>query len=148
MRPSTAAASRSPGGTSMRSLSPDVAAPSSDGGILAIREPTTGVAAIRLPYLVRVMGPAAVIEDVPIGAVDERPDGGLHLAGRGARFEATATWSPPRGSGRLRDGDVEVTSIDPAGGDAGLVVAVRLSPTDTARWLIPGLFYGQNRLPA
>src|SRR4051812_16953535 len=101
----------------MRSPLPDV--PSSDGRILAVREPTTNLAAIRLPYLVRIMGAASAIEDVPIDAVDERPDGGLHLAGRGRHFEASATWSPPRGSGRLRDVDLELTCIDPAGLDAG-----------------------------
>ncbi|MFL5680896.1 MAG: hypothetical protein ACJ77B_09885 [Chloroflexota bacterium] len=122
-----------------------MAAASPGGGVLALRDPVSGDGAARLPYLVRVMGAATVIEDVRIGDVDERPDGGLHLAGRGARFEATATWSPPRGTGRLRDVDLEVTCIDPAGADAGLVVAVRLSRTDTPRWLIPGLFYGENR---
>src|SRR5215210_7735884 len=145
MRLSTAGASRCRAGTSMRSMLPDVPAPATrERRVLEVRDADTA-ATIRLPYLVRVIGTTAMIEDVPIDEVDERPDGGLHIAGRGARFEAAATWSPPRGAGRLRDVDLEVTCLDPQGVDAGLLVTVRLSATESPRWLIPGLFYGENR---
>src|SRR4051794_34773032 len=97
VRRSTAGGSPSRVGMSMRLPLPEVPAASPARGALALREPASGDATVHLPYLVRVMGPATAIEDVPIGDVDERPDGGLHIAGRGARFEAAATWSPPRG---------------------------------------------------
>ncbi|WP_180268917.1 hypothetical protein [Streptomyces sp. Ru87] len=36
---------------------------------------------------------------------------------------------------------------EPAAVSAGLRVELRLGPTDDPGWLIPGVFYGQNRLP-
>jgi hypothetical protein len=58
-----------------------------------------------------------------------RPDGSVH---DGFRFE-------------LADGSVTATCTAAEPVEAGLRVELRLPPTDDPGWLIPGVFYGENR---
>jgi hypothetical protein len=49
--------------------------------------------------------------------------------------------------GRRFRGRLDVTSVAAEPVDAGLRVELRLGPTDDPGWLVPGVFYGENRLP-
>jgi hypothetical protein len=129
----------------MRSPSPELVGEVAveDGGVV-IRFGES-VVERRMPFLFGVIDAAGTVEPIPAGTHARRADGAFSTAGAGAGFTAEARWSPP-GSAGLRAVELDVTCTDPRGRrDAGLVVALLLGPTETPRWLIPGLFYGENR---
>jgi hypothetical protein len=99
-----------------------------------------------LPSIVRVLDGAAEVDIVPVRTTEPLDDlGDVRLAGAGARFAAVGRWRRRHGSLERWDVELEVTLTAGPALDAGVQVAVRLGPTDDPHWLIPGLFYGENR---
>jgi hypothetical protein len=101
-----------------------------------------------LPFVARVMGATEEVDRVSVDTLDRDDEGGLRITGRGVVFAATAAWTPAGlGDGTVRRWDVtlELTCEAVAPVKAGIVVALRLDLTDDPAWLIPGLFYGENR---
>ncbi|HEY0442879.1 MAG TPA: hypothetical protein VGC90_01515, partial [Candidatus Limnocylindrales bacterium] len=128
----------------MRSPSPDVvAAPRIDGGEIVLPS-RDGRRERRLPFLVGVIDEAGRIDAVGAATLTATHDGGFTVSGANRAFAVDSRWSPESAAG-LRDVELLVTCTEPAGCRGGLVVALRLGPTQTPRWLIPGLFYGENR---
>jgi len=97
------------------------------------------------------MSGAAVVDTVPIERVVATTDG-WRLSGQGDRFSAEA--SVVRAEGGRWDVTLDITApTDRPEVTAGLVVAARLdldgeAGGDDPRWLVPGLFYGDNRRAA
>jgi hypothetical protein len=101
---------------------------------------------VNLPCLLEVSGPAGEPFDrVPIDTVTTADDGTIHVAGRGTHFSASARWQP------IEVDDGWLVTVDGAlegGGapvDAAVSVALRVPADQDPRWLVPGVFYGENR---
>jgi hypothetical protein len=75
-----------------------------------------------------------LVEQLPLVAWGMRPDGTAE--------PALACEVETRGAGEVTV-TVTCTSAEPV--DAGVRVELRLDETDDPRWLIPGVFYGENR---
>ena len=99
---------------------------------------------VDVPWLVRAMDGDAEIDVVPVEEC-EAVDDGFRLTGRGRRFAAAARWTRAATMVERWDVDLDVTLTDDPPVPAGVIVAVRLAPAAAPRWLIPGLFYGENR---
>ena len=83
---------------------------------------------------------------VPIGHA-ELVGQALVLTGSTSRFEAQAIWRRAE-DGPFHDVEFTVTYRGPMPARAALRVAFALVSTGTPQWLIPGCFYGENRLAA
>jgi hypothetical protein len=72
-------------------------------------------------------------------------DHGVPVTGRGRSFAVDGRWM--RRAGHPDGWDVQLEARLTAGApiDAGLEVSVRLGRVEEPHWLIPGLFYGENR---
>lgn len=137
------------------------------GAGLVLRTAADGL--VRLPYLVAAVDPDGEVAPVPVHRQRPRPGGGFAASGGSAVFRAraSATVMPLRPAGAtpaagpgtglaagLAAGGpagriavrVEVTCTAAQPVIAGLRVEARLGPTDDPGWLIPGLFYGENRV--
>jgi hypothetical protein len=90
---------------------------------------------LRERIAVRAVGPDDAAEPVAL-------DGTRSTA---APFAATLAIESADGPASGLDATLEIECLAPGGADAGVVVALRLPPTAAPRWLIPGLFYGENR---
>ena len=103
-------------------------------------------AGLECDALVRVLSRDGSSVEVPIEQGPES-DAGLTLVGAAGGFHASARW---RRAGRtVAYYEVELT-IAYAGSaplEAGLRIEARVLHADQPNWLIPGLFYGENRLP-
>jgi hypothetical protein len=84
------------------------------------------------------------IDRVPIGAIDLKGDG-VRLEGRGRRFGAIAEWRAIDGDVPRWDASLEIGLLGDEPVDAGVVITLELGQSDESRWLVPGLFYGENR---
>ncbi|WP_193317873.1 MULTISPECIES: hypothetical protein [Streptomyces] len=129
----------------MPAASPDPAAPThhaDPAGGVALRAPADGEAV--LPWLVGLMVADGRCRPVPVERRRTLPDGGLQLDGSAHGFTARLRLAPGATSRRA---ELTVRREAPTPADAGLRVELRLGPTDDPGWLIPGAFYGQNRLP-
>ncbi|HYH94033.1 MAG TPA: hypothetical protein VD763_12795 [Candidatus Saccharimonadales bacterium] len=82
---------------------------------------------------------------IPIDRVEGHPDGGFRLTGTGERFAAEATWVPVTDPVPHWDVRLAVWLLGGEPLDAGLSVSIRLHAVADPEWLIPGLFYGENR---
>jgi hypothetical protein len=100
---------------------------------------------VRLPFIVRAMDGPREVDVVPVDGVVVEPSGRLTVSGRGRRFEARAVWTPVAGPVRRWDVTLDIRVLGRRKVRAGLVAALRLDPVDDPHWLIPGLFYGENR---
>ena len=104
-----------------------------------------------VPWLLRVTGGGGssdAIDLVPADEMDERDDGTLTMTGRGRRFSATARWTRLGAEPRMWSVSLTVTleaasASDPV--DAALSIAVRLPADGDPDWLVPAVFYGENR---
>ena len=127
-----------------------------------LRDPAHGAA--ELPWVVGLLAADGRCLPVPAARRRPLPDGGLQLDGAAHGFTARLRLAAPRGTTRRaeltvrRDGaasaeggvplaGTEASADAPASVDVGLRVELRLGPTDDPGWLVPGAFYGQNRLP-
>ena len=106
-----------------------------------------GARSARLPFVAQLMDAGGVVDIIPVETVETDPSGALRVAGRGTAFGAVARWMPVAVDEATHrwDVDLEVTCHATATTPAGVVIALRLDPTDDPGWLIPGLFYGENR---
>lgn len=124
----------------------DVTSP--PGGV-PLRDPARGEAL--LPYLVALMEPDGTHRAVAAEGREPRPDGGCELRGTAAGFTVRLRLSPaePDGTGGAlrREAELTVRRTAPEPATAGLRVELRLGRTADPGWLIPGVFYGANRLP-
>jgi hypothetical protein len=75
-----------------------------------------------------------LVEQLPLVASAIRPDGTV---------EPTFDFSLERRDGGDAQVTVTCTAEEPV--DAGVRVELRLEPTDDPKWLVPGVFYGENR---
>ncbi|MDX3353383.1 hypothetical protein PV703_08635 [Streptomyces sp. ME01-24h] len=110
---------------------------------LALRDEAEGP--VTLPYLVAVLAGDGTCRPVPPAAVVRDPSGAVHAVGSAGGFHADLHLEPARHGTYAATLTVTRTADDAA--VAGLRVEVRLGPTDDPGWLVPGVFYGQNRLP-
>lgn len=119
---------------------------------------------VELPYLVAITDERGVAAPVAVRGRTVTPGGGQVLTGAAAGFSAEAVVSPPTPTDGPAD-DPGATPPAPGAGPvshtvtltvtrtaataarAGLRVELLLGPTADPGWLVPGLFYGQNRLP-
>ena len=135
-----------------------------------------GAGLVRLPYVVAALYPDGGVEPVPVRRRSSGdPAAGFTVRGESARFRAraTATATPvttrtvaagpvaagpavagPVAAGSVAAGPVtrlavrlEVTCTAAEPVVAGLRFELRLGATADPGWLVPGLFYGENRLP-
>lgn len=103
---------------------------------------------MELPFLVAALPPSGRPEILAVGRATAQPDGSRRLEGASPSFRARVEMTPSaRHPGRW-DLRLTVTCLSPVPLEAGLRVEVRLGPTADPGWLVPGLFYGENRLPA
>ncbi|WP_208875315.1 hypothetical protein [Streptomyces armeniacus] len=130
-------------------------APPPEPGALPLRGPDEGE--VLLPYVVALLRPDGSCSEVPVTGREFRPDGGIEAHGAADGFTATLSLGPPQpdadGEGE-RDTPVRRDAVlrvrrdgDRTAADAGLRVEARLGSTGDPGWLIPGVFYGENRLP-
>lgn len=114
-----------------------------------LRDPAQGEAL--LPYLVALTEPGGTHSAIAAEESEPRPDGGCELRGAACGFTARLRLSPAEadgtGGGLRHEAELTVRRTAPEPATAGLRVELRLGPTDDPGWLIPGVFYGENRLP-
>jgi hypothetical protein len=108
------------------------------------RAATTDALPVDMPWLIRVLDGDVEIDVVPIEGCEPVGDG-FRVSGRGRRFDAAARWRRAPTAVERWDVDLDVTLTDGAPARGGVVVAVRLAPVSEPQWLMPGLFYGENR---
>ena len=88
------------------------------------------------------------LDRVAVDRVEDVGGGTVRMSGLGSIFEAVATWTPLVGTaapGWEVDLEVRVKADVGTPIDASLAVAIRVPASDDPSWLIPGLFYGENR---
>ena len=94
----------------------------------------------RVPAVVEIVSPDGVVDEVPVRRID-----GAVVFGETRDFVATATWEPPTAAGG-RDVRLTVRYRGTAATEAVIRFRVRLpSAPEPPWWLVPGLFYGENR---
>ncbi|HEX5013352.1 MAG TPA: hypothetical protein VFV72_04260 [Candidatus Limnocylindrales bacterium] len=101
-----------------------------------------------VPWLALLRDGETEIDRVPVASVTPAGGGGLRLVGEGSAFCGVATWSAVDGHAPHWDVTLELRFAGRDAVDAGVEIAIRLGPSGDPRWLIPGLFYGENRLAA
>src|SRR4051812_30231966 len=97
-----------------------------------------------LPWVLFVVGSAGPLAVVAPDGVVTQDDGATPLPRRGAGFSAVLRWGPVDDGGGA-DVELTVTYEGAAPIDASVGLSLRLRPTDTPWFLVPGLFYGENR---
>lgn len=133
-------------------------------GAVVLRAPDDG-GLVELPYLVALLDATGDCHPVPVDRRVQAPDGTLDLHGTTAGWEAHLRLGPPltadgtpvpahdtpggeQGTtGVRREATLTVRRTADTAAEAGLRLEARLGATDDPGWLVPGVFYGQNRLP-
>ncbi|MQA24717.1 MAG: hypothetical protein GEU94_04440 [Micromonosporaceae bacterium] len=105
-----------------------------------------------LPHVAAVLDPDGGIEPIPVTRRRSEPGGGFVIEGESRRFRARAEATPARVASDERAATrltvrLDVTCTAPEPTVAGLRVELLLGATDDPGWLVPGVFYGENRLP-
>lgn len=95
-----------------------------------------------MPSLAAVLRPDGTRSEIGIDHARSIP-GGMELRGEGGGFSATATW---RAVGEHHEVALRVVAGQEV--EAGLRVEAAIAGGGRPRWLIPGCFYGENRLPS
>jgi hypothetical protein len=102
-----------------------------------------------VPWLLTASSGGAAPVELDVVAVDrvtEAADGSIRLGGAGERFAAVATWTPLAelvGGWSVLLDISHRPSFDAV--EATIAVAVHVAADRTPEWLIPGLFFGENR---
>ena len=98
-----------------------------------------------MPWLLQASdGDGRVLDCVPVEAVTV-DDGTVRMTGRGERFAVATTWTVLDEAGSW---SVEADVADdgaPDAPDASVAVAIQVPADRPPDWLIPALFYGENR---
>jgi hypothetical protein len=100
-----------------------------------------------LPFVVEVLDAGTDGEaGVPIAVAEQAvaADGSWWARGTDAGFVARLDGAAPDAAGRCAV-TLTVMNVGDAPRDAGLRVEVRLGPSADPGWLVPGVFYGENR---
>ncbi|HET9380110.1 MAG TPA: hypothetical protein VFP69_04690, partial [Streptomyces sp.] len=125
------------------------------GPALTLRDAADGE--VSFPYVVGLTTPDGHCLPVPAEHTALGADGGVEIRGTTAGFSARLRLAPCTGTGTgpgepppgtvLREAELTVRRVagDPA--EAGLRVEMRLGVSDDPGWLVPGVFYGENRRP-
>ncbi|MEV7990599.1 hypothetical protein AB0O67_01430 [Streptomyces sp. NPDC086077] len=129
--------------SSTDSLASAIAQPRCGHGGFTLRDADDGL--VRFPYVVGLLAADGTCLAVPATSVVTGAAGTVHATGSAGGFHADLRLEPV-GHGR-HTAILTVTRTERAPVAAGLRVEVRLGPTDDPGWLVPGVFYGQNRLP-
>ncbi|MGI5397440.1 hypothetical protein [Streptomyces sp. CA-251251] len=115
---------------------------SATGG-LTLRSPDEGL--VRLPYVVGLLAADGACLPVPAADVVRGATGTVHARGRAGGFRAELHLEPG-GEGRYT-ARLTVARTAAEATVSGLRVELLLGPADDPGWLVPGVFYGRNRLP-
>lgn len=121
-----------------------IEAPSSPGAVV-LRPESEG--SIVLPFLACVLRADGTAEPIPVTTMRETEDGTLLAEGAGSSFTARLRLGAAEGTPARRRAELTLTCTHPVPLEAGIRVECRLGETDDPGWLIPGLFYGENRWP-
>ncbi|WP_314174104.1 GH1 family beta-glucosidase [Streptomyces winkii] len=116
------------------------------GGLLLRHGEDGGVAEV--PYVAALLTDDGRCLPVPVQESDDHDDGSTTVRGEAHGFAARLRLAPPDGTGRGAELTVRRTAETAA--RAGLRAELRLgalAEDGDPGWLIPGVFYGQNRLP-
>ena len=100
---------------------------------------------VSVPFIVQAWDGRDEVDLVPINRLEPRPEGAVWMSGGGSRFTAEASWSPVPSPVPRWDVAIELRFEGAQPVDAAIVFAVRLRATSEPGWMIPGLFYGENR---
>ena len=101
-----------------------------------------------VPFILQAWDGRDELDLVPIHRLKPRPEGVVWMSGRGSRFTAEALWSPVHSPVPRWDVAIDLRFVGAQPVDAAMVFAVRLRATSEPGWMIPGLFYGENRSSA
>jgi hypothetical protein len=115
-------------------------------GATVLRERADG-GLVELPYVVAIMDADGVAARVPAGSRSAGRDGAVTVSGAAAGFTALARISAPTGPAGRREVRLTVTRTGVSPLRAGLRFELLLGPTADPGWLVPGVFYGENRVP-
>lgn len=113
-----------------------------DNGVLLrpAGSPMPGPVVGSVPHVVQI-----VHRDGRVEPVTGSPVGPGTFAGAAGAFHATAAWAEPDPTGRI-EVRLDIEHRGSAGTEASVRVQVLLPAADQAPWwLLPGLFYGENR---
>ena len=122
----------------------EIVAPADGSERPAVRRPLSSPLDF-VPWLARAWNGDQHIDEIPIDTVEEKPTGVLWMTGRGRRFAATASWTPAAEPLARWDVELEIVLISADATEAGIGVDLRLGEAADPHWLVPGLFYGENR---
>jgi hypothetical protein len=102
-----------------------------------------------LPWLARLARAGDIVDTIAFETAETRRDGSFRLEGRGRSFSASALWVPlDVAQTDTRGWSVELNvGLRPGSRpiDASVDVALRVRADADPDWLVPGLFYGENR---
>jgi hypothetical protein len=103
-------------------------------------------AGLELATVVSVLSPDGLPVSLPIQMVEQAGETVI-VSGAGEGFDASAAWRPADAALPHYQLELSVrrTAAEPR--RAGLRLQGTVLNASTPRWLIPGLFYGENRLP-
>ncbi|MDP8905241.1 MAG: hypothetical protein M3N29_07990 [Chloroflexota bacterium] len=117
------------------------------GGRLRVSPEGDAEAGMELAAIVRLLAPDGTSLAVPVERVDER-SGELTLTGAADGFEVDARWRAAGAATRYHEAEMTIRHIGSARRTFGLRVEADVLHPGQPSWLIPGLFYGENRVPA
>lgn len=100
---------------------------------------------VELPWPASVLTPDGAVHRVAVSSRQHDADGGFRLRGAAEGLTVELTVSAARGEPARRCATLEVTARHDC--TAGLRFEVLLGATDEPGWLVPGAFYGENRVP-
>ena len=98
-----------------------------------------------LPWLARAWDGDEQIDEIRIDSVVEDVAGSFILTGRGRFFAAAARWTPIAEPLPRWDIDLEIVLASAEPIAAGIGIDLRLGEAADPHWLVPGVFYGENR---
>lgn len=114
------------------------------GSPFVLRASSAGL--VELPALCWVRGEDGQDEPVEIALRASEGNGGWHLGGETPSLSLSMHLGPGDAEPERLDGLLKVTNRSQAPVAISLRLAVRLGESPSPDWLIPGLFYGENRM--
>ncbi|MEU5363968.1 hypothetical protein ABZ354_10830 [Streptomyces sp. NPDC005925] len=99
---------------------------------------------VTLPYVVGLTRPDGHCLPVPAEHTSVRADGTVDVQGTAGGFTARLRLAPGTG---LREAALTVRRVAAEPAEAGLRAEIRLGASTDPGWLVPGVFYGENRRP-
>jgi hypothetical protein len=107
-------------------------------------QPPVGGGAVGMHHILTAVLPDGTRDPVPVET--RRDDGAaVELSGHGRLFAVVARWSAPAGPCGRRPVSLDVRCRADRPVEANLEVELQVGAAPDPHWLIPGLFYGENR---